>query len=137
MLMPQIPTPLTKRYVAAAIKHCSRPKDNRKPRIHPRVVLRFRTIPPILSDTEARLWLWSITGPISNLDGSSTGSAISALLLRLLQIRMRITDFRKVGSSRARVEFGQERIIQTVSLPLRHPAIGIVQISDRKSTRLN
>jgi hypothetical protein len=55
MLMPQTPTPLMNSQVAPAIRFCSTAKEIRRPKTHPRVILRLMTMPPILSDTDARL----------------------------------------------------------------------------------
>src|ERR1700723_1078267 len=63
MLIPQIPTPLVNSHVAAAIRLCNKPKETRMPRTHQTVVFRLRTMPAILSETDARLWPSSITGP--------------------------------------------------------------------------
>src|SRR6185437_15499244 len=78
ILMPQTPTPLRNSQVAEAIRFCSTTNEIRKPKIHPSVVLRLRTMPPILSETDARLWPSSITGPTSIRSGSSTGCCMVA-----------------------------------------------------------
>src|SRR5689334_15970561 len=117
MLMPQTPTPLTKSHVAPSIRHCSRLKEIRKPKIHPSVVLRLRTMPPILSETDARLWPGSITGPISIFDGSSTGWSILAFLLSSRNLRIGVAYFRQIGIARTSVQLAQQRIIQLFLFP--------------------
>src|SRR3984885_4637824 len=135
MLMPQIPTPLMISQLAAPISNCNTLNAIRKPKIHPMVIFRLRTMPPILSDTDARLCPSSITGPTSIVDGSSTGCAISAFLLRFLHFRIGVANLGEISRARPRVQFRQQRVVQAVPLPFGNAALRVVQISEHNGLR--
>src|SRR5581483_4174638 len=62
MLMPQIPTPFTSRYVNEIISTLTTANATRKPIHQPTGVLRVRTIELILSVTEPSVWPGAMTG---------------------------------------------------------------------------
>src|SRR5580700_9190119 len=135
ILMPQIPTPLMISQVAAPINTCMKPNAIRNPKTHPMVILRLRTMPAILSDTDARLWPSSITGPTSIFDGNSTGCAMLAVLLRFLYFRIGVADLRQIRGARARIQLAQQRIIETAALPFRNAALRVVEIAEHNGLR--
>src|SRR5580704_13014016 len=135
MLIPQIPTPLMISHVAAPISNCSTLNAIRNPKTHPMVIFRLRTMPEILSDTDARLCPSSITGPISIFDGNSTGCAMLAVLLRFLHFRIGVADFRQIRGARARVQLAQQRIVETAAFPFGNAALRVVEISEHNGLR--
>src|SRR5580698_5992958 len=135
ILMPHTPTPLMMSHVAPAIRFCSTANEINRPNTHPSVIFRLRTMPPTLSETDARLWPSSITGPTSIFEGNSTGCAILAILLRFLYFRIGVADLRQIRGTGARIQLAQQRIVQTVPLPFRDAALWIVQISEHDGLR--
>src|SRR6185437_13260032 len=131
---------------------CMNRKERKRPSVQPSVILRLRTMPPTLSETDASEWLSSITGPTWILSGSSTGNAMLVVpSLVAVRIRkscfphqvaprigergIRIADVGEECASRARVQFPKQREVRRLALPLRNLAVRIVQIAEHDRVR--
>src|SRR5690242_14563705 len=94
-------------------------------------VRRVKTMELILSVTVAKVWPGAIT--VGLPDWSERVSRCSSLMLRILDIRIRIAERSQVGGARARVQFCQQRIIQLFGLQLRDVAHRVVGVTENDS----
>src|SRR5919108_2951584 len=51
------------------------------------------------------------------------------ILSILLDLRIWVREFRKIGGSRSGIKLGEQRVVERAGLELSHPALGIVEIA--------
>src|SRR5262249_5370003 len=130
MLMPQIPVPLTKRYVTAMSSTLTMTNDRKNPSHHPSGARLVRTIELILSVTEPNVWPGAITGGTPVPTMASFGSSMGARLSAILQLGIHVSDRPQIRRPRARIELAEERVVADLGLQLRDAAVRVVQIAE-------
>src|SRR5690242_8036301 len=87
----------------------------------------------ILSVTVAKVWPGAITGTRPRSTGKI--SRRSSLMSGALDLRVGVAQRGQVSGARARVQFGQQRVIQLLGLQFRHAACGIVDVPEDNGLR--
>src|SRR5215471_11935422 len=90
-----------------------------------------RTMPAMRSVAVPRSWPGPMTGGLTPFGGNTSISSIAILfrLLRGLELRVRVSHRRNIGSTRARVQFGQERVVAQIGFELRDAAVGVILVA--------
>src|SRR5438105_14852026 len=87
----------------------------------------------ILSVTVAKVWPGAMTG--GRPGPTEIISCCSSLISGGLDLRVRVAQRGQIRSARARIHFGQERIIQGLGFHFRNAAGGIVDIAEYDGLR--